>query len=505
MSRKYYIATYSAHGTIIKNLVGSDKLECLCINCGGFRCPQNSIDLFEDDASMFKNSVAISKKTLHAKVVLVCDDTFNELWLWTGNMRQSTLHDRNVLLSIPLDKKADVNSTQKWFVNLAQKKGTSSSNLIFDEKKGVSFPEQDLWISMKQSIDFALKGKAINDLTVYACAPWGSKRFVDELCSLKYLQNAKINLFTRNVPQKNVCWMDGSNVNVSCFVAKNDVFPHYKMIFITQKCKGKEKIIWSYIGSANFTESAMFADKKGSSKNIEHAAFFYGNSNNISLLLEELKSKKLWKTRKRKITIDENKIPKEDDESESYDIDGFMCLDVAKKLSFLFDNKQCQKVLDDCYEEETNFTDERKSLTIWNYKFDTCKFEFFFIGSVDYAYHLRVRLNPKEPWYTLDVPRMLDNSCFNETAYINQMFEFLVSDVDNGKCGKEKRKKKKDDTKMNVVKRLNIRFPIERVMENENLIIQLKRRLSKIASASSSFDEEQKKMYAIWSTLLKEF
>ncbi|WP_295058050.1 hypothetical protein, partial [uncultured Fibrobacter sp.] len=190
MMTKYFIATYSAHGTIIRNLVGSNELKYLCVNCGGFKCPRNCIDMFEDDVSMFKKSVAITKKTLHAKVVLKENGESNDLWLWTGNMRQSTLSDRNILLTIPLNTE-NKQRAEKWFKNLASKKGIHSNHLIYDERVGISSPKQTIWDSISNSIKNALKGNK-ERLKVYACSPWGSKEFVDALCEHLSLQDAKI-------------------------------------------------------------------------------------------------------------------------------------------------------------------------------------------------------------------------------------------------------------------------------------------------------------------------
>ena len=492
---KYSIATYSAHGTIIKNMVGSDGLNCLCINCGGFRCPRNCIDMFEDDVSMFKNSVAITKKTLHAKVVLEEKDERVDLWLWTGNMRQSTLDDRNVLLTIPLDTK-NKQRTKKWFKKLASKKGILSNHLIYDERVGVSSPKQTMWDSISNSIKNALKGNK-ERLKVYACSPWGSKEFVDSLCKHPSLQGADISLFTRNVADKDVCWMDWAEDGVECNVSKDGPFPHYKMIFITRECKGSEKIIWSYIGSANFTQSAMFSEN-----NIEHAAFFYDESKRFSDLLTDLKTKKIW--RKRKKITKKKKIPEEDRICESYDIDGFKYLDAAKKLSFLYEKKSCQKVLDDCYKEELKSTKQNRNVQIWNYKYGKCKFDFFFLGDIDYAYHLRVQLDPKDSWYNIDIPRIISESVPISPSTVNQKLSSLL-DIP-AKCKKEKgskKEKKNDNEKPKDVKRLNLRFPIERVVNDKNVKEKLKMNLAKVKIAEGSFNDEQRKKFAIWSKLIE--
>lgn len=494
---KYFIATYSAHGTIIRNLVGSSELEYLCVNCGGFKCPQNCIDIFEEDVSMFKKSVAITKKTLHAKVVLEENDKLADLWLWTGNMRHSTLDDCNVLLTIPLDTK-NKKKTKEWFENLASKKGIHSNHLIYDEKNGVSYPKQTMWESISDSIEKTLKGNK-EKIKVYACSPWGSKEFVDALCGHSSLQDAEISLFTRNVPDKNFCWMDWAKDGVSCYVSKDGPFPHYKMIFITREYKGSEKIIWSYIGSANFTQSAMFSEK-----NIEHAAFFYDNLKQFSNLLAELQSKKIWSSRKQ-LKIKKNKENTNDEElSESYDIGGFEYLDVAKKLSFLYEKRNCQKVLDDCYKEELKSAKQNRNVQIWNYKYGKCKFEFFFLGDIDYAYHLRVRLVPKDPWYNIDIPRIISEALPINPSMVNQKLSLLLDIPVKWKKGSGSKKEKKNDNERSKdVKRLNLRFPIERVVNDENVIEKLKGNIAKVKIAEGSLSDEQRKKFAIWSKLIE--
>lgn len=495
---KYFIATYSAHGTIIRNLVGSNELKYLCVNCGGFKCPRNCIDMFEDDVSMFKKSVAITKKTLHAKVVLEEKDESADLWLWTGNMRHSTLDDHNVLLTIPLEKKG-YEETKEWFEKLVAGKGTSVNHLIYDERNGVSEANGDMWTAISDSIEIALKGNVLGKVNVYACSPWGSKEFVDSLCKHPSLQDAKISLFTRNVPDKDFCWMDWAEEGVSCYVSKNGPFPHYKMIFITREYKDSEKIIWSYIGSANFTQSAMF-----SAKNIEHAAFFYDESKRFSDLLADLKTKKMWELRNRKKITNEKEIPEEEEECENYDIDGFKYLDTAKKLSFLYEKKNCQKVLDDCYQEDLKNAKQNKEVQIWDYKYDKCKFSFFFLGDIDYAYHLRVQLNPKDPWYNIDVPRIISEAAPISPSTVNQKLTSLLDIPAKCKKGKGPQKGKKNDNgKPKDIKRLNLRFPIERVVNDKKFIEKLKKNLGKVKIAEGSFNDEQRKKVAIWSKLVE--
>ena len=495
---KYFIATYSAHGTIIRNMVGSNELEYLCVNCGGFKCPRNCIDMFEDDVSMFKKSVAITKKTLHAKVVLEEKDESADLWLWTGNMRQSTLDDRNVLLTIPLGKKGYV-KTKEWFEKLVAGKGASANHLIYDERKGVSEANGDMWTAISDSIKSVLKGNVSGEVNVYACAPWGSKRFVDELCGHQSLRGATIRLFSRNVPNDKFCWMDWSKNNVSCFVAKGDCFPHYKMIFITQKHKSTEKMIWSYVGSANFTESAMFSEK-----NIEHAAFFYDSLKQFSNLLAELQSKKLWGSRTQLKIKKNEENTNEEELSESYDIDGFKYLDIAKKLSFLYEKKNCQKILDDCYKEELKSAKQNRAVQIWDYKYGKCKFEFFFLGDIDYAYHLRVRLVPKDPWYNIDIPRIISEALPINPSTVDQKLTSLLDIPAKWKKGKgSKKEKKNDNEKPKDIKRLNLRFPIERVVNDMNVIEKLKKNLAKVKIAEGSFNDEQRKKIAIWSKLIE--
>jgi hypothetical protein len=248
-----YIATYSAHASIIEDVVGEDGIiKKLLIDAGGLLMPNGSFS----NKNLFDNYVPITDKTLHAKIILKDYGNKALLSLWTGNLRKATLDDCNLFfnLSVSPNEKPKL---IKWF------NGKAPKNIFFyADKSGknveITSSTKSFWSVLVKSMPSTFDGH------IYAFSPWGSNKFVDEISK----RSKKISIYT----QYGAClWAsyaltkDDHDVNV--YRSKiGSPFPHFKAIFITNSVGD---LIWSYIGSANFTKQAMFGKK-----NIEYGLIF---------------------------------------------------------------------------------------------------------------------------------------------------------------------------------------------------------------------------------------
>ena len=112
----YYIAMYSAHASIIENLIGKrGTVKKLIVDAGGLKVPRGSCK----NKTIFKYYLPETKKTLHAKIIYL--DKPGTISLWTGNLRSQTLKSQE---NIVITKKVFAKSGQvikKWFNQLNKK------------------------------------------------------------------------------------------------------------------------------------------------------------------------------------------------------------------------------------------------------------------------------------------------------------------------------------------------------------------------------------------------
>ena len=242
---------------------------------------------------------------MHAKILLKENGSQKPcIWLWTGNIRAVAFESQNILLSLPLDKKKNLLKTLKsWFSEL-------DASLIF-RSNGISITDvfkqrtRNLWGEIERSISNTLKTNDSTDCKLYAISPWGSAKFIQTIFGKKF---SEINLYTRYEDKTEPLWIDfnpssdNNEIIVNRMTAnKSGIFPHMKCMFITKK----DKLVWTYIGSANFTKKAMFDGNNTS--NIEYALLFEGENfqkkelkNLFKNLTEEYKDSngKGWRKRK---------------------------------------------------------------------------------------------------------------------------------------------------------------------------------------------------------------
>jgi hypothetical protein len=335
---EYYIAMYSAHASILENLIGvKGTIKKLLIDGGGLKAPKGSFC----NRAIFTNYSSSQNKTLHAKLIYL--DNLNTLSLWTGNLRTVTLYGHeNIIITAKVSKRYG-NIIKNWF-SLSDK---SRGHLIFvaDSKNCLKaeITNGTIWESFKKSLN-KLRIDNSSSLSLYVFSPWGCVRFINDI--QKEIRGiGRISLFTRKWPESTPLWIDAdsSNDSINRFVKKEELpFPHYKCVFVTNKIGRTEKLIWSYVGSANMTEQAFY--KK---QNIEFATFFEGEHNcrKLDKLFKQLKAGNRWDPRK------PIKISKHDESGSEYDQenDAFEIRQISKELTSILSKKNRQKELDDCY------------------------------------------------------------------------------------------------------------------------------------------------------------
>lgn len=248
-----YIATYSAHASIIEDIAGEEgTIKKLLVDAGGLQMPNGSYS----NKDLFDNYVAVTDKTLHAKIILKDYGNKALLSLWTGNLRKTTLDDCNLFFNLNISSN-EKSKLIKWF------DGNAPKNIFFYvDKSGknveVASSAKFFWSNLVKSMP------SISDGHIYAFSPWGSNKFVDEISKV----SKKISLYTQFgdcLWANYVFTKEKHDVNV--YTSKMESpFPHFKAIFLTNS---NGDLIWSYIGSANFTKQAMFGKK-----NVEYGLIF---------------------------------------------------------------------------------------------------------------------------------------------------------------------------------------------------------------------------------------
>ena len=106
----YHIAMYSAHASIVENIIGNmGKVAKLLVDAGGLKAPKGSFT----DRKIFDNYEPITTRTLHAKVIYL--DKPRILSLWTGNLRHNTwAQQANITITRQISKK-HASQVLRWF------------------------------------------------------------------------------------------------------------------------------------------------------------------------------------------------------------------------------------------------------------------------------------------------------------------------------------------------------------------------------------------------------
>lgn len=494
MGRDLYIATYSAHATILEKLATNLNAEIrkLYVSYGGFKAPKGSYDR-KNHKKLF-GGYQPSKNILHAKVVLNDFGKNSSIWIWTGNLRKSTNTSQNILLSFPIGGKSKKIVKDEWFSKLPEE------HLILNvEKDGVEpiKPANNLFSLLKDCIN-ALEE---DDLNAYVFSPWGSSKFLKDLSLLKKIK--KINVYTRNV--LNSCWVDFKNEKIGNRFIANDLipFPHMKCLFLTN---GGGEVVWAYIGSANFTKAAMYGIK-----NVECAAIFkdFAVCERISDVFKELQSKKLWKKReggKSGDYDDSDKLDEEDWFGSTIDsAKGFEQRCLIRDAEIYFSKNNVQRKLEKKY---ATYKGGEKPSFLGPFKLK--------ITSIDEYYHLLVcRKNKKDDWVEVDVERKIKGnppeSILETSARVTLLFNLVVSG--ESKMDKSRGLKILDDgnppdeNSKNVDKKrafVNIRFPIEKIVQN----VKLKKKIFEQAETIKKTDmknlpESDRKLLSNWLPLIE--
>ena len=179
MERKLYIATYSAHATILEKLSNgmNAKIEKLYVSYGGFKAPRGSYDRSKY-TKLFAGRQS-SKNVLHAKVILNDFGKKSSLWIWTGNLRKSTNSSQNILFSIPINEK-NKRDVRRWFSKLPEE------HLVINiENDSVDSVETSS--KLFKVLENNINALEENGLQAYVFSPWGSSEFLKKLSKFKSL------------------------------------------------------------------------------------------------------------------------------------------------------------------------------------------------------------------------------------------------------------------------------------------------------------------------------
>lgn len=473
--KELYIATYSAHASILESLAKGGVIKKLLIDAGGLKMPYGSFS----EPNLFDNYSAVTDKTLHAKIILKDYGNKAEVSLWTGNLRRSTIDDSNLFFNLNISKNWK-EKLIKWFNSDKKKR----SLFFYADKSGekvesLSLLKCDLWKEL--SISMPNKDKIQR---IYAFSPWGSHKFIDEL--LKKTNN--ISLYTR---RELGLWTDyvfsKNNVEAEVYKAnENAPFPHFKAIFVTDK---KENLIWSYVGSANFTEAAMF---KG--ENIEYGLIFPSEKSNraITDLFNRLKNKKFgWELNQppenhSNKDSGENSDENYDDYSEYCNVKNFQERKMAHVL--LSDERFTEIFLENIYSNEKKPNIKGFHITVDD--------------ADDYRFHLVIKGKDGSQW-EMDIPRIETKSHVIFTdAKIDKYFTDILKRPEN----KDKKSKKSGDHQDKTFNKLdanNVLIRMNDLMTNKEYLTKVKDALDNLEKGRESIKNKKKyehvlKLLDIW-------
>lgn len=509
---EYWIAAYSVHSEILEKIVGENgEVKRLCVDCGGLRAPRDAIR----SNTLLRNYVA-PEKTLHAKVLLKKQkNNPTEVWLWTGNIRKATFEAQNILMSFQL-RDENTKSIEKklldWF-------DCPETSLIFKSDgeciTGLDLQKDEcLWDEIEASFK-AVQATYENGhhFVFYAISPWGGTEIVKRILRNGF---SKVNLYTSYDTDERSSWIDqvlNQEYYVSSrWMAKENVpFPHMKCMFMTELVGDRENLVWSYIGSANFTNKGML--NKSEFANIEHVVLFEGKKacNSLRVLFKFLTRDlcgKYWKRRLSNfhptIIDDDEKAKKgEGDYGENYE--NFERRDFCKTIINNLLKTHNQKKLDSHCDDPKWFTLAKCHLRVISIE----------LG----CYHLLAKKNGKSPIYEIDVPRILETEPPLTQREVARMIEDIsYFDGYTGKSVKEKKEEKKlskkkndliiDDGEALSLKMQNVRFIAQKFLDVQGNIKvdEVKKTFEKfkhIETVKDKLSLENQRFYAIWYPLLK--
>ena len=485
---KLSLATYSAHESILNVLNQKCAIKRLFVNAGGLRVPLG----IRSDKPYLSKYYFVKGKTLHAKVAFFSEGNKKDIvWLWTGNLRKSTFESQNILMSFPIEK--NVSRLDEWFTKGCQQ------HIVFksDGKKIIEISNLNkvkptMWGNFKESLSCVMSEKdwkEEDDIHVYIFSPWGAKKVVKEIRD--FLGQAHLSLYTQAAADDENLWLDCCEEDERYVASSEAKFPHFKCMFV---CIGEE-LVWSYVGSANFTQSAMLGQK-----NVEHALFFEGTPHNKEqrILLEQLKELG-WLPRISEIKPDEKKEdPNVEQKYESrYDPQSFIEQDTANKVLAEFSTKKKQKKLEASYTMNKGKGAKVES--------KDKKYELKVIALE--REQIYVRVYPKNSLtFELSIPRIdVETAPVMTQADVSAKFDELDSIAfgnGNGGCGGGGGPKKGDGKKY---KPMNVRFPMEFYKGDSEAAKEARSRALKIIGElqNQKLEKSQKLKLAIWSPLLK--
>lgn len=476
--KNLYIATYSAHASILESLAKDGVIKKLLIDAGGLKMPYGSFS----EPNLFNNYSAVTgKTTLHAKIILKDYGNDAVVSLWTGNLRCSTKEDSNLFFNLNISEKWK-KELIKWF-NCDKKR---KSLFFYADKLGENVktilplpPKACFWNELSKSMPNKEKIQHI-----YAFSPWGSRKFIDEL--LKKTNN--ISLYTR---RERGVWADyalyKNNVEADVYKAKVGApFPHFKAIFVTDKNK---KLIWSYVGSANFTEAAMF---KG--ENIEYGLIFPSEKSNraITDLFNRLKNKKFgWELiqpleKYSNKDSGENSDENYDDYSEYCNVKNFQERKMAHVL--LSDKRFTESFLENIYSNEKTPNIKGFHITVDD--------------ADDYRFHLVIKGKDGAQW-EIDVPRIKTKShmIFSDAKIDKYFTDILKRPKNEGLNSREK--SNRHDTSSKKTDDNNILIRMNDLMTNKEYLTKVKNALDNLEKGRESIKDKKKyehilKLLDVW-------
>jgi len=486
----YYIAMYSAHASIIEKLIGENgKLRNLRIDGGGLKAPKGSYK----DRSIFDNYSPEIKKTLHAKIIYL--DRPKILSLWTGNLRKNTLYDQeNIIVTQRLTHRTG-SIVKRWFAKHNQNKHL----IVHVLKNGTTEVHSSgdaIWKSCQSSLD-NLEFNIEDKLSLYAFSPWGSGHFVKNVTKEMKVKNlTKLCLYTRQESIEKSVWIDTNiedknDLTIERYTKKNNTsFPHYKCIFITKKIGRKEKIVWSYIGSANLTKAAFFEKK-----NIECAIIFEKSDERLENIFTKIKGGNNWeertplKSKQKDINDNENiEFLEEYDDHEN-----FIIRKHSKLLCDKLKQKKTQSALETFYKQC-----KRYQLAIKNYKYKIS------ISSI-HANMFDLVIDVGGYSFPLSIKRINSDEVHSQKD-INQLMEDLLMRPKTS-FGKENNNtsKLKGSTNIGNISR-NVRFPMfdflsDKIFLNEkrDILDKLNREINRLS------DSNDKDIINIWSQIIEQW
>lgn len=510
---KYWIASYSVHAQILDNILSASngKVHKLWVNAGGLRAPR----MRYENSGMLKNT-CFSEKTLHAKVVLrEFEKKLPEIWLWTGNFRKATFESQNILFSFPIHN--DLEKLKKWYSN------PSNSILFYSNGKTISKidiakEEKCLWDYFVDSMKRCVKKNV--EYKLHAIAPWGSTKFVKEVLGLDFQADAYF--YTRGEEPIVDLWVESADYG-HAFVPRKKWFPHLKCMFLTMN----GKIVWSYIGSANFTCAAMF--NKGKFANVEHALFYEGESANRQnqelfdyLTDVEIEKKDcLWKRRHIKdktsdsayAQIDESVHEKEEEndwQETLADFGNFNNIVFWRKYINLLMDKNVQKKLDEAYRKGQEWCGRVKG------KHSTVVVKILSVDAV--CYHvIAYESNKKSELHERDIPRLVGDELPISSADACFEIDNLFSEKGHTltKPAEDKPPQPPHEEKKLMGKAINVRFKIKNFYKKEkgkmipdiDLLNSVYKKLDKIRKLRDSgklvLKEPYKQYLSIWLPMVR--